>query len=426
MVKVNLSRKLVSRCAAAALALIITFAGVSDTAYTSDSAISSQQTVETTAETVGTVTDETVAYSMATFKASQGVSTSAATTSQQEQAIAMVDEINDSGDKAVTTTKAAETSAATVTTKSTAATKAAVTTTKKAVTTTAKPAVTTAAATTTAAVTTTAKPVVTTAVTVPQSTGANAILAKPVVQPEKTYDTDYTHPWKKQTNQITVHWNAVNGAEKYMLFVYGGQYKKWTEIATTSSLQFTASGLNRETSYSFAVKAVSADGKTSELSAPVSIKTARIDYSVGDWQAMCRIVFHEVGGASGSVWDKPIVYVADCVANQYVCAKYTKQGVWPKYYSKYSSLESIIYTSGGFASSAVLARRGATYARVPQKVKLAAWGAAYGITYYNNIANDYNVFFWNSTSYAVKNSKLGYSIRTPWGNYVNIWRQYWG
>ena len=140
---------------------------------------------------------------------------------------------------------------------------------------------------------------------------------------------------------------------------------------------------------------------------------------------MCRIVYHEVGGSAGALWDKPIVYVADCVANQYVCAKYTYQGTWPSYYRKYSSIESVIYTSTGFASDAVLASRGATYARVTQRVKKAVWGAVYGITYYNGIANDYNIFFWNSSKTAVSNSKIAYSIKTPW-NYVNIWRQYWG
>jgi hypothetical protein len=141
---------------------------------------------------------------------------------------------------------------------------------------------------------------------------------------------------------------------------------------------------------------------------------------------MCRIVYHEVGGAAGSFWDKPIVYVADCVANQYVCAKYTLQGTWPKYYARYSNIESIIYSSGGFASSATLSARGANYSNVSARVKLAVWGAVYGVTAYNGIVNDYNIFFWNSTYYKPSSAKLGYTFKTPFGNYVNIWRQFWG
>ena len=151
-----------------------------------------------------------------------------------------------------------------------------------------------------------------------------------------------------------------------------------------------------------------------------------MDYSAAGWQAMCRIVYHEVGGAAGSFWDKPIVYVADCVANQYVCAKYTLQGTWPKYYARYSNIESIIYSSGGFASSATLSARGANYSNVSARVKLAVWGAVYGVTAYNGIVNDYNIFFWNSTYYQPSGAKLGYTFKTPFGNYVNIWRQFWG
>ena len=415
MVKDNLSRKLVSRCVAGALALIITMMGVSDMSNSSDPAVAAQAETVTTAEAETTQTaDETVAYSMATFKASQGASAGSVFS------------------KAVTTTasQVIKKPTAETTTKKTADKKAETTTTTTKTTTAAPKAVVTTAITpaaTAAHVTTTAPQTTTVATTAPaQEADPNAELKAPVIQPEQTYDTDYTHPWNAQTNSITIHWNAVAGAKKYMVFVYGGQYTKWTEVATTGSVQFTVTGLKRDTSYSFSVKAVSDDGKHSDISAAVSIKTARMDYSAAGWQAMCRIVYHEVGGAAGSFWDKPIVYVADCVTNQYVCAKYTHKGNWTKYYARYSNIESIIYTSGGFASSGTLSARGANYGNVSKRVKLAVWGATYGVTYYKNIANDYNIFFWSSSGYAVSSSKLGYSFKTPFGNYVNIWRQYWG
>ncbi len=279
-----------------------------------------------------------------------------------------------------------------------------------------------------AAVTTTAKPAATTTKAQTQTNiNATGALSKPVMIGEKTYDTDYTHPYGKQTSQIKVHWNAVSGAAKYNVFVKNGQYASWTNVATTTAGEYLVSGLRRDTSYAFAVQAVDASGKTSALSEPVNIKTARMDYSAAGWQAMCRIVYHEVGGASGSFWDKPIVYVADCVTNQYVCAKYTNQGVWPKYYSKYPSIESVIYTSGGFLSDASLTARGATYAKVTERVKKAVWGAVYGVTYYNNIANDYNVFYWSNSATAKSDSRIAYGYKLPWGSsYMYIWRQYWG
>ena len=416
MVKDNLSRKLVSRCVAGALALIITMMGVSDMSNSSDPAVAAQAETVTTAEAETTqAADETVAYSMATFKASQGASAGSMVSKAETTA--------------ATSIKIRKPTAAT-TTKKTAEKKAETTTTTTKTTTAAPKAVVTTAftpAATAAPVTTTAPQTTTVTTTAPaQQADPNAELKTPVIQPEQTYDTDYTHPWNAQTNSITIHWNAVAGAKKYMVFVYGGQFTKWTEVATTGNVQYTVTGLKRDTAYTFSVKAVSEDGKHSDISAPVSIKTARMDYSAAGWQAMCRIVYHEVGGAAGSFWDKPIVYVADCVTNQYVCAKYTYQGTWSKYYARYSNIESIIYTSGGFASSATLSARGANYCNVSQRVKLAVWGATYGVTYYNNIANDYNIFYWSSSGYAVSSSKLGYSFKTPFGNYVNIWRQYWG
>lgn len=251
-------------------------------------------------------------------------------------------------------------------------------------------------------------------------------LAKPVILPEKTYDTDYTHPYNKQTNQIKLHWQAVKGASKYMVYIKNGKYTNWTNIVLTSLTECTVTGLNRDTLYAFTVKALDENGNTSDVSDEVSIKTARMDYSAADWQAMCRIVYHEVGGAAGSMWDRPIVYVADCVTNQYVCAKYTHQGVWPNYYKNYSSISSIIYTSGGFLSDIGLTSRGAIYSKVTQRVKNAVWGATYGMTYYNGIANDYNVFFWCNSAYARNDSRIAYGFNIPWGGYMYIWREYWG
>lgn len=414
MVKDHLSRKLVSRCAAAAMALIITMsmAGVSGMGGSSDSAGCIQtETEQTSVQTTG----GTVAYSMATYQASQGAAseseiTKATTTTKTSAAQGDADTTK----AAATTTKSADDSKTT-----SKSTKAPVYTVPYKQSYAKDTATTTIAPKPSDAVTTSGEKE-------QGETEQKPMAAKPVMLAEQTYETDYTHPWDKQTNQITVHWNASENAVSYKVFVFGGKYGSWTELATTAGLEYTATGLRRDTSYTFAVKAVDENGVASDFSAPVVIKTARMDYSVAGWQAMCRIVYHEVGGAAGSFWDRPIVYVADCVTNQYVCAKYTHKGNWTAFYRRFSNIESIIYQSGGFASSATLSARGANYSNVNKRVKLAVWGATYGVTTYKGIANDYNIFFWNSTKKPVANSsKLGYSFKTPFKNYVNIWRKFW-
>ena len=434
MLKKKASWKLASGCLAAAIALSASIVFAIDA-----NEITAAETEQTTTAVQSASESQTAEYTMANYDASQ------------TQKISFVDKKTDNVGMAMYNSK--EAPAATTTTKSSAeqtdttTTSGNTTTTTTTVkmpyiydgyvpsvyTTTTTPRIiptttttTTRATTTTttrATTTTTPRPVVTT--TKPAPSPATGTIAVPVITPERTYDTDYTHPYNNQTRQIKIHWNAVSGAKKYMVYVKNGQYSNWTNVTTTLATECTVSGLNRDTMYSFAVQAVDANNKTSGLSAAVNIKTARMDYSAAGWQAMCRIVYHEVGGAAGSMWDKPIVYVADCVTNQYVCAKYTYQGIWSKYYSRYPNIESVIYTSGGFLSDAGLTARGATYSRVTERVKKAVWGATYGITYYNGIANDYNIFYWCNSSVAKSDSRIAYGFKIPWG-YMYIWRQYWG
>lgn len=256
------------------------------------------------------------------------------------------------------------------------------------------------------------------------ASAAAAKMTAPKLVAEKTYGSGDTHPYKKQTSTLKVNWKSVSGAKKYDVYIMGGQYKTWTKYKTVTTTSCTVTGLKRTTEYKFKVRAVS--GNTySAFSSVQTLKTARMDYDQAGWEAMCRIVYHEVGQINNSMWDKPIVYVADCVANQYVAAKYTNNKTWAPYYRKYTSVQQVIYNSGGFMSSAALTRDGATYSKVPSKVKLAVWGAVYGKTTYKGIKNDYNVYFWCNRSYKTNSSKIAYSFKIPWG-YFNVWRSYWG
>ena len=214
---------------------------------------------------------------------------------------------------------------------------------------------------------------------------AAAKLSTPKMTAQINYGSDFTHPYNKQTNIIKVHWSKVRGASSYELYIKGGKYKSWKKYKTVKNTNCTVTGLKRTTSYQFRVKAVNGSA-ASAYSKTQTIKTARMDFNKAGWEAMCRIVYHEVGKMSGSEWDKPIVYVADCVANQYVAAKYTKNAMWRSYYARYKNVQDIIYKSGGFMSSAQLSRDGANYSNVSRRVKRAVFGAVYGKTHLNGIA----------------------------------------
>ncbi|MBQ9375051.1 MAG: fibronectin type III domain-containing protein [Ruminococcus sp.] len=249
-------------------------------------------------------------------------------------------------------------------------------------------------------------------------------VSKPYFVAESKYESSATHPYNKQTNTLVVNWYKVNNAKYYQLFIKGGKFKNWTYYRSVSANYCTVSGLARATNYYFKVRAVNGS-ELGELSDAQSLKTARINYDAAGWEAMCRIVYHEVGQINNDMWDRPIVYVADCVVNRYVAAKYAGSNNWSAAYSRYSNIQNVIYNSGGFMSSSGLAGDGAVYSRVPTKVKLAVYGATYGLSAYKGIANDYNIYFWCNRSNYQSDSRIAYSFRIPWG-YFNIWRTYWG
>lgn len=283
----------------------------------------------------------------------------------------------------------------------------------------------TASATQETKTTTTTTTAAATTTTAAKTTAAKKInLKTPVFVGEAKYDSGATHPYNKQTNQLIVRYKAVKNAEKYQLYIKGGKYKKWTKIKTTKALKVKVKNLKRGTTYKFKVRAVNGSSK-SEFSKTQKLSTAVMDYDVYGYQAICRIVFHEVGGMAGEFWDKPIVYVSDCVVNRFVAAKYTKKGVWASYYKRYNTVQDMIYLSGNFMSSGGLAADGAIYSRVPKRVKVAAYGALYNKTALSGIKNDGTVYYWCNRPYYSADSRIAYSFKIPWG-YFNVWREYWG
>lgn len=241
---------------------------------------------------------------------------------------------------------------------------------------------------------------------------------------EKTFDTDYTHPYNHQIDTINLHWTKMSGATYYEVYILGGKYTKWTKYKKVSTNSCTVTGLERTTDYQFKLKTIYGNYYTG-YSPIQKIKTARFNYDQAGWEAVCRIVYHEVGMINDSMWDKPMVYVADCVANRFVSAKYGKDNIWVYYYRNYKDIQSMIYNSGNFMSSAGLTRDGAVYSRVPDRVKNACWGAVYAKTSYKSIVNDYKVYYWCNRGYYTSSSKIAYTFRIPWG-YFYIWREYWG
>ena len=252
-----------------------------------------------------------------------------------------------------------------------------------------------------------------------------AELIAPRFKAEQTYETEYSHPYNRQTNTIYLHWYGMTNAVKYEIYIAGGRYSGWHKYMETNGTACAITGLDRATTYKFTARAVLRNGGYSYFATPQYIKTARFNYDADGWEAMCRIVYHEVGGIDDSMWDEPIVYVADCVSNRYTCARYAPQTIWYSWYRNYANVQQMIYNSGEFMSSYGLSRDGASYSRVPTKVKLAVWGATYAKVTYKGIVNDCNVFFWCNTGYSTSSSKIAYSYRIPWG-YFYIWRSYWG
>ncbi|MGN0634319.1 MAG: fibronectin type III domain-containing protein [Oscillospiraceae bacterium] len=252
------------------------------------------------------------------------------------------------------------------------------------------------------------------------------VLAKTTLKSETKFSNGNTHPFNYQTSRLKIRWEPVEGAERYQIYVKGGDFKTYTKVKTVlgDKTAYTVKDLKRNTGYKFKVRAI-ADGVKGEFSDAQFLRTARIDFDAAGWQAMCRIVYHEVGGINDSMWDAPIVHVADCVVNQYEAAKYLNDPLWAPYYRNYNNIQSIIYTSGGFMSDYGLASDGATYAKCTSKVKMAVYGAVYNKVTVSGIKHDKNVFYWCNTGYKPSSSKVAYVYRIPWG-YFNIWREYWG
>lgn len=251
-------------------------------------------------------------------------------------------------------------------------------------------------------------------------------IGKPVFAAEQKYDSGVTHPFNRQTNTLNLSWNRAANAKSYQVFVKGGKYKNWTHIKTVNSTNCTVTGLSRATTYYFIVRGV--NGSTIGPNSPyITLKTARFNFDQAGWEAMCRIVYHEVGQTTDSMWDRPIVYVADCVSNRFTAAKYgSYYNNWAVAYRNYGSIQDVIYNSGGFMSSYGLASDGANYGNVSYRVKQAVYGATYAMTAYNGISNDFGVYFWCNRNYYQSNSNIAYSFNIPWGGYFNIWRTYWG
>lgn len=248
--------------------------------------------------------------------------------------------------------------------------------------------------------------------------------AKVKLVSEARFNSGATHPFNHQTSQMNIRWNAVEGADSYQLYVKGGKYAKYTKVADTADLSYTVKGLARIKTYKFKVRAVSG-GVAGKFSAAQTLRTARINFDKAGWQAMCRIVYHEVGGINDKMWDAPIVHVSDCVVNRFEAAKFLDDSTWAPYYASYKNVQSMIYNSGDFMSDAGLARDGATYSNCTRTVKLGVYGALYSKVTLSGEKPSKKVFFWSNTSYKPNSRKIAYSYKIPWG-YFNVWKEYWG
>ncbi len=251
-----------------------------------------------------------------------------------------------------------------------------------------------------------------------------AVPAQVKLLAEAKYNSGKTHPFKHQISQLNIRWTETEGADSYQVYVKGGKYAAYTRVADTTDLSYTVKGLERIKTYKFKVRAVSA-GAAGKFSKVQTLRTARINYDRAGWKAMCRIVYHEVGGINDNMWDAPIVHVSDCVVNRFEAAKYLDDSTWAPYYAKYKDVQSMIYNSGDFMSDAGLAYDGATYGNCTKTVKKGVYGALYSKVMLSGEKPSKKVFFWSNTSYKPRSRKIAYSYKIPWG-YFNVWKEYWG
>lgn len=74
------------------------------------------------------------------------------------------------------------------------------------------------------------------------------------------------------TTTVKVSWSKVSGAEKYQVYRYYSSSKSWKIVRTTANATVSFTGLTKNTTYKFKVRAVSGDSK-SDYSNVVSAKT---------------------------------------------------------------------------------------------------------------------------------------------------------
>ncbi len=79
----------------------------------------------------------------------------------------------------------------------------------------------------------------------------------------------------KTKTSVTLTWNKVAGAKKYIVYKYAASTGKYTKVAAVTTNRAVIKNLKAYTAYKFCVKAVASGGVSGALSAKLTVRTAK-------------------------------------------------------------------------------------------------------------------------------------------------------
>jgi len=165
------------------------------------------------------------------------------------------------------------------------------------------------------------------------------------------------------TTSITVSWSAVSGATGYRVYSSTSAYGTYTQVGTTSSTSYTATGLSRLTTYYYKVSAYNSTGEspqsspayaTTALDAPANISATAVSSTsiTVSWSEVSEATYYYVyysTSASG-----PYTQIRTVSSTSYTVTGLSQNTTYYFKVSAYSSAGESSQSSYASATTAVL------------------------------------------------------------------------